>query len=585
MEAMEPGVKNMKKNLAIRAGAIVLVLMIAFFSILPDLVNAEGDDDPAPSTEVAAEMPDAGETGTETSSPDTSEGDATDWSTEETPDTPDTPDVPETPDTTEIPDQPVEPEVPDASEVPDTQQPVVPEPGTEITTPEQPGTETPDTTPVLPNGDGAANTESTENEGFGNDLQDEDEELPPNHELDPSDEPDGTDGDFTIEGTTVIAYSGAGGNIAIPAGVTAIGDGVFSGNGSITGVSFPDSLQIIGGSAFNGCSSLEAVSIPGSVTIVGASAFANCNALASVSLSGSAGAISQRQFYNCSSLGSVTVPDGVTSIGAEAFGSCGNLSSVSLPSTLSSLDMSAFSGCANLGSITVSSSSYSSYDGCVYTADGRHLLLCPQGKTGISFAPGILSVASGAFNGCSYLLTAVIPDAANAIEANAFSGSGIRAITIPASVTSIGPQSGWAPTVVYGYSGTTAESWANENNYVFESIDDPSGGVADETEEIEDPDPNDTDDPGEEPGGTTPKKPGGSNTTGTNSGTSTSTVHAASPGTANGTSAAIAGNGRIKDATPKTGVEEYGIYFLFGAIFLVGISLFAYSRKLRLEGK
>ena len=102
----------MKKNLAIRAGAIVLVLMIAFFSILPDLVNAEGDDDPAPSTEVAAEMPDAGETGTETSSPDTSEGDATDWSTEETPDTPDTPDVPETPDTTEIPDQPVEPEVP-----------------------------------------------------------------------------------------------------------------------------------------------------------------------------------------------------------------------------------------------------------------------------------------------------------------------------------------------------------------------------------------------------------------------------------------------------------------------------------------
>lgn len=577
MEAMEPGVKNMKKNLAIRAGAIVLVLMIAFFSIIPDLVNAEGDEEPAPTTEVAAETPDAGEAGTETTPPETPDGGATDWSTEEIPPE-QTPEPSETP---EVPDPPQETETPaetETPEVPDTQQPVAPEPDTEVTAPEQPDT------PIIPPADDKeSGTEETEDDGFGSDLPDKEE--PPVHEVDPTEEPDGTDSDFTIEGTTLTAYSGAGGNIAIPAGVTAIGDGVFSGNGSITGVSFPDSLQIIGGSAFNGCSSLEAVSIPGSVTIVGASAFANCRALASVSLSGSAGAVSQRQFYNCSSLGSITVPDGVTSIGAEAFGSCGNLSSVSLPSTLSSLDMSAFSGCANLGSITVSSGSYSSYDGCVYTADGRHLLLCPQGKTGISFAPGILSVASGAFNGCSYLLTAVIPDAANAIEANAFTGSGIRAITIPASVTSIGPQAGWAPSVVYGYSGTTAESWANENNYVFESIDNPSGGIVDENEEIEDPDPNDTDDPGEEPGGTTTKKPGGGSTTGTNSGTNTSTVHAASPGSANGTSAAIAGNGRVKDATPKTGVEEYGIYFLFGAIFLVGMSLFAYSRKLKIEGK
>ncbi len=567
----------MKKNLAIRAGAIVLVLMIAFFSIIPDLVNAEGDEEPAPTTEVAAETPDAGEAGTETTPPETPDGGATDWSTEEIPPE-QTPEPSETP---EVPDPPQETETPaetETPEVPDTQQPVAPEPDTEVTAPEQPDT------PITPPADDKeSGTEETEDDGFGSDLPDKEE--PPVHEVDPTEEPDGTDSDFTIEGTTLTAYSGAGGNIAIPAGVTAIGDGVFSGNGSITGVSFPDSLQIIGGSAFNGCSSLEAVSIPGSVTIVGASAFANCRALASVSLSGSAGAVSQRQFYNCSSLGSITVPDGVTSIGAEAFGSCGNLSSVSLPSTLSSLDMSAFSGCANLGSITVSSGSYSSYDGCVYTADGRHLLLCPQGKTGISFAPGILSVASGAFNGCSYLLTAVIPDAANAIEANAFTGSGIRAITIPASVTSIGPQAGWAPSVVYGYSGTTAESWANENNYVFESIDNPSGGIVDENEEIEDPDPNDTDDPGEEPGGTTTKKPGGGSTTGTNSGTNTSTVHAASPGSANGTSAAIAGNGRVKDATPKTGVEEYGIYFLFGAIFLVGMSLFAYSRKLKIEGK
>lgn len=562
----------MKKNLAVRAGAIILVLMVAFFSIIPDLVNAEGDSE-EPSTEVTAEAPEAGTTATEApdtevAAPDTpdteiTDSGATDWSAEEAPPA----------------------ETPDVPEVPDTQQPVVTEPegGAAISDPTvQPGQNAED---VLPE---AGSTENKTEEEQPKDREDlsAGEEVPPvqvvqGGELQLDDE----NPDFVIEGTTVTGYHGAGGNIAIPAGVTAIGDSVFAGNGSITGVSFPDGLQMIGGSAFNGCSNLESVSIPDSVTIVGASAFANCTALANLSLSSSAGAISQRQFYNCSSLGNVTVPDGVSSIGAEAFGSCANLSTISLPSTLSSLDMSAFSGCVNLGSISVTSGSYSSYDGCVYTADGRHLLLCPQGKTGISFAPGILSVASGAFNGCSYLLTAVIPDAANAIEANAFSGSAIRAITIPASVTSIGTQSGWTPSVVYGYSGTTAESWANENNYIFESIDDPTGGVTEETEEIEDPDPGNTNDPGEEPGNTPGTKPGGQNTPGSTDGTNTTTVHAAGPGTSNGTSVAISGNGHVKDATPKTGVEDYGIYFLFGAIFLVGIALFAYSRKLRIEGK
>lgn len=569
----------MKKNLAIRAGAIILVLMVAFLSIIPDLVNAEGDD-PEPSTEVAAEMPDAGEETPKAETPDASEGEApeggaTDWSAEEVPSTTETPDT-QQPETQEPDTQQPETEIPDTQQ-PETQEPEVPQP-------ETPGTDS-DSTVTDP----VQQPEETETPGT-----DSTESDLPSYELGedtPSDSmtivgapEDGSalaETDFIIEGTTVTGYSGAGGNIVIPDGITAISDGVFAGNGSITGVSFPGSLQIIGSSAFDGCSSLESVSIPGSVTIIGSSAFANCTALGSVSLSGSAGAVSAREFYNCSSLVNVNVPDGVTSIGAEAFGSCVNLSSISLPSTLSSLDMSAFSGDVNLGSISVSSGSYSSYDGCVYTADGRHLLLCPQGKTGISFAPGILSVASGAFSGCSYLLSAVIPNAVSAIEANAFSGSAIRAVTIPASVTSIGPQSGWMPTVVYGYSGTTAESWANENNYIFESIDDSAGGIPEESEYIEDPDPNDVNDPGSVPG-TTPGQ-GGTPGTGSTTGTSTTTVHAASPGAAGGTASAIAG-GHVKDATPKTGVEEYGIYFLFGAIFLVGIALFAYSRKLRIDG-
>ena len=46
----------MKKDLAVRIGAILMVLMVAFLSILPDLVNAEGDDS-EPSTEIVAQAP------------------------------------------------------------------------------------------------------------------------------------------------------------------------------------------------------------------------------------------------------------------------------------------------------------------------------------------------------------------------------------------------------------------------------------------------------------------------------------------------------------------------------------------------
>ena len=62
-------------------------------------------------------------------------------------------------------------------------------------------------------------------------------------------------------------------------------------------------------------------------------------------------------------------------------------------------------------------------------------------------------------------------------------------------------------------------------------------------------------------------------------------MYNAAPGTGTGSQAAITKNsgGTVRSGTPKTGVEDYGVYFLFGAVFLIGIALFAYSRKLRID--
>ena len=171
---------------------------------------------------------------------------------------------------------------------------------------------------------------------------------------------------------------------------------------------------------------------------------------------------------------------------------------------------------------------------------------------------------------CNYISNVVLPASVTSIAADAFTGSNVQSVTIPASVTSIGFQSNWAPDIVYGYTGSVAEAWADENNYIFEALDGGSGNTQPQDSDDDDDgdDSDDSDDDDDDDG----YADGDGNETTTVSGSSAPTVTAA------GVQAA-----HIKDATPKTGVEEYGIFFLFGAILLVGGGLFAFSKKMHCE--
>ena len=84
---------------------------------------------------------------------------------------------------------------------------------------------------------------------------------------------------FRIEGHTLISYSGEGGDVTIPDGVTAVGTDAFSQCYSLTSVTIPDGVTAIGIGAFGGCRSLTSVTIPDSVTTIGAGAFWGCRSL------------------------------------------------------------------------------------------------------------------------------------------------------------------------------------------------------------------------------------------------------------------------------------------------------------------
>jgi len=359
---------------------------------------------------------------------------------------------------------------------------------------------------------------------------------------------EGVDG-VNIDGQVVTSYEGKGGNVSIPKDTTEIGSNAFYEATTVTSVEIPDTVTTIGSSAFNGCISLSEVSIPNSVTDIGEGAFANCTNLTSVAIPSTVETVSGGAFYNCSSLTEVSISNGTKNIEEGAFAECTSLTQVTIPSTVEAISTDAFSGDYSLTSITVEEGNpyYSSKAGCLYSADGTEFYYCPEGKTKVNLAGGVEVISSGSFSSAYYVEEVKLPSTTTTISDDAFAGSNVKKVTIPANVTYIGDQGDWVPDVIYGYSGTAAEEYALENGIIFVKLD---GKKYD----ADNPNPADPD-----------SEEYGANANGTSSVQSNSgeTVTAAE---------------HVKDDTPKTGVEDNPLYFLFIGLFLVGVAFIMGSK-------
>ena len=94
------------------------------------------------------------------------------------------------------------------------------------------------------------------------------------------------DGDFLLRGTVVVGYTGDGGGVVIPDGVTAIGMDAFAGNDAITSLTVPGSLRVIGAGAFRDCTHLTRISpaITDDLWAILTDAFYGCTALTELDL-------------------------------------------------------------------------------------------------------------------------------------------------------------------------------------------------------------------------------------------------------------------------------------------------------------
>lgn len=178
--------------------------------------------------------------------------------------------------------------------------------------------------------------------------------------------------------------------IAVPKGVTVIGEAAFSACKGITAVTLPKTVKRIEGMAFSQCTSLASINFPDGLEIIGYLAFSNCRQLRSITIPDSVRMMAVQAFTRCTSLKTVHLGDGVTVLDEAVFSKCTALTSIVIPDGVEKIFVEAFSGCTALKEITV-------------------------GK-------GVKRISEYAFEGCTSLKTVHLPKNIEVIEHHAFDG-------------------------------------------------------------------------------------------------------------------------------------------------------------------
>ena len=144
-------------------------------------------------------------------------------------------------------------------------------------------------------------------------------------------------------------------DLTFPAGIKAIGDGVYKDCHLLESISLSNDTELIGKSAFENSKWLKIVKNAGSVTVIGAQAFSGCQSLESIDLSDSLKELGNRCFEHCSSLKEISISSGLEKIPERAFFRCKSLTKLYIPESVRIIENESFAFCDNLEDVYISS--------------------------------------------------------------------------------------------------------------------------------------------------------------------------------------------------------------------------------------
>ena len=187
----------------------------------------------------------------------------------------------------------------------------------------------------------------------------------------------------------------------------------------------------------------EAVQIPDSISGIPVKAieyhaFGNCKSIKCVTLPTGSESIGDWAFYNCTGITVINIQDGLTALGTGAFGGCKSLTDISLPPKITDIKYRAFAGCENLVRMDIPSSAE--------------------------------QISDQAFYGCKSLSHAVLPESVTSVGAEAFADCGSLKDIIfenPKCEIYDSEYTISNTSVIYGYAGSTAQSYAEKYGREF----------------------------------------------------------------------------------------------------------------------
>ena len=260
---------------------------------------------------------------------------------------------------------------------------------------------------------------------------------------------------FSKDKTTLVQYPAGKPETSytIPAGVTAVQGGAFSGT-ALTSVTIPESVTVIGCNAFYLCTALTAATVPDGVTSIENGTFSYCSALTKVTLGNGVTNIGSSAFLGCTALSELTVAATEPPVvAANAFENVSRDITVNVPAE--SLDAykaaSVWSEFTNLQpwgqtTFTVDNLTYRVTDETAKTAQLTGYATAPAGALDIpdsvtheSITYSVKSIGNKALAGCTLLTEVTIPDGVTTMGNEAFSGcTALTKVTFGSSLTTMG---------------------------------------------------------------------------------------------------------------------------------------------------
>ena len=240
--------------------------------------------------------------------------------------------------------------------------------------------------------------------------------------------------------------------------LTSIGVYAFAYNSLLTEIDIPDNVATMGSWAFGGCKNLKEVVLPAALKKLDSYLFYGCTFLASATMQEGLETIGQYCFGNGNeALTEIVIPSTVTEIQDSAFNWCKVMKTVTFAegSQLKTLGNGVFYRCfalesiafpASLETLQTQNASIYAYGMNTRVVYNNMFFQCESLKqVDMSACTNLKMIPYGMFGGCSAVETVLLPPNLETIESGAFyahnglSGlTGLKSITIPASVTSIG---------------------------------------------------------------------------------------------------------------------------------------------------